>query len=512
MRKALLLLLLVPVWLLGLRQGRPGRPGGLDPHHLGRLPTASRLTAPRPDHRDRSQGQRLPGQPGHPDPPLDHARQPCRPSGRPTTTASSSAALSGNGDVGHGDRQGQRRRRRGGDDRGPDRDLRRFGDAAGVARPASSRTAVRSTCWHWSATIRAAAPRRAGELHDPGRDRSTSGGDFVRYQLRRPGGGHPRRRAQRRPGDAGASFDGRRRGSQAPTARCITRTRTITIQRGPDAGSAGSHADPDSHSVGGAVVGALAVIGAPASSARTARRASRHGARRARARALPGARRGAAAARRARGGAGGARGRPRGRPGQVAATVAQGALPDRARAPARRLGRARAAPGSRSHATWWRRSSRSRSACAWAIVERARPSLDRYAPLGRRGPRSGPPQGATAELEATGASHPPPASRPRRRRGTDRRGRDEAEDGELVTVTLGNLYLLQGHRAEAERIFRRILRSRSRQRRGASGAGARRRQRCLVPHRATRRRATADRAEERLTSGPRSDCGEPTRI
>ena len=28
-----------------------------------------------------------------------------------------------------------------------------------------------------------------------------------------------------------------------------------------------------------------------------------------------------------------------------------------------------------------------------------------------------------------------------------------------MTVTLGNLYLLQGHRAEAERIFRRILRT-----------------------------------------------------
>jgi predicted Zn-dependent protease len=70
--------------------------------------------------------------------------------------------------------------------------------------------------------------------------------------------------------------------------------------------------------------------------------------------------------------------------------------------------------------------------------ERARASLDRYAPLGAADPELGRLEKRLRELETTPAS---------------------AQDDELVTVTLGNLYLLQGHRAEAERIFRRILTS-----------------------------------------------------
>jgi predicted Zn-dependent protease len=69
--------------------------------------------------------------------------------------------------------------------------------------------------------------------------------------------------------------------------------------------------------------------------------------------------------------------------------------------------------------------------------ERARASMDRYAPLGAADPELGRLEKRVRELQSTAP----------------------ADDDELVTVTLGNLYLLQGHRAEAERIFRRVLAS-----------------------------------------------------
>jgi predicted Zn-dependent protease len=77
--------------------------------------------------------------------------------------------------------------------------------------------------------------------------------------------------------------------------------------------------------------------------------------------------------------------------------------------------------------------------------DQARASLERYAPLGAGDSELVRFETRLSELERTRQSATSPAEAPT--------GNDE-----LVTVTLGNLYLLQGHRAEAERIFRRILR------------------------------------------------------
>jgi predicted Zn-dependent protease len=84
-------------------------------------------------------------------------------------------------------------------------------------------------------------------------------------------------------------------------------------------------------------------------------------------------------------------------------------------------------------------------------LERARASLERYAPLGAADPDLVRLRTRLGELEATSVEKsPPPGAVP---------AQPLPDDDGLVTVTLGNLYLLQGHRAEAERIFRRILRT-----------------------------------------------------
>jgi predicted Zn-dependent protease len=62
---------------------------------------------------------------------------------------------------------------------------------------------------------------------------------------------------------------------------------------------------------------------------------------------------------------------------------------------------------------------------------------------------------ARAPTPASGSAPAAPGPAPAAR--DSERGELEDTD-ELVTVTLGNLYLLQGHRREAERIFRRLLR------------------------------------------------------
>jgi len=93
------------------------------------------------------------------------------------------------------------------------------------------------------------------------------------------------------------------------------------------------------------------------------------------------------------------------------------------------------------------------------VLDRARAALERYGPLGTADPDLRRFQERMAELEAkegaaaTGAAAktaPPPG-------GTPEATPDDGD--ELVTVTLGNLYLLQGHRADAVRIFQRILRA-----------------------------------------------------
>lgn len=96
-------------------------------------------------------------------------------------------------------------------------------------------------------------------------------------------------------------------------------------------------------------------------------------------------------------------------------------------------------------------------------VDRARSSLARYAPLGAADPDLVRMKAGVAELEAaarTAEARSTPASQTAA--ASQAAGPPQtatvAEDDEVVTVTLGNLYLLQGHRAEAERIFRRILR------------------------------------------------------
>jgi predicted Zn-dependent protease len=97
-------------------------------------------------------------------------------------------------------------------------------------------------------------------------------------------------------------------------------------------------------------------------------------------------------------------------------------------------------------------------------VERARASLERYSLLGTADPELGRFKTRLRELEAAASkaaqavetASDVEAESAEEVQSAD--SGDDADDGELVTVTLGNLYLLQGHRAEAERIFRRILR------------------------------------------------------
>jgi predicted Zn-dependent protease len=105
---------------------------------------------------------------------------------------------------------------------------------------------------------------------------------------------------------------------------------------------------------------------------------------------------------------------------------------------------------------------------AEGAVGRARAALERYAPLGSADPDLRRLESRLADLEGAiagegggagtwgGAGDDEPCESAR---AGDPRARDPVEDGDpIVTVTLGNLYLAQGHRAEAERIFRRILR------------------------------------------------------
>jgi tetratricopeptide (TPR) repeat protein len=109
-------------------------------------------------------------------------------------------------------------------------------------------------------------------------------------------------------------------------------------------------------------------------------------------------------------------------------------------------------------------------------LERGRASLERYSPLGAADPDLVRLATRLRELEAASAerSRPDavaaastavsatPASTAAGSTAAASAGalaEPPADDVGLVTVTLGNLYLLQGHRAEAERIFRRILRT-----------------------------------------------------
>ena len=86
--------------------------------------------------------------------------------------------------------------------------------------------------------------------------------------------------------------------------------------------------------------------------------------------------------------------------------------------------------------------------------DRARESLARYAALAAADPDLA---GLRARLDALAVDPAAAASSPERAPPPPSTRAPDTD--ELVTVTLGNLYLLQGHRAEAERIFRRILRA-----------------------------------------------------
>ncbi|HEX2465540.1 MAG TPA: tetratricopeptide repeat protein [Thermoanaerobaculia bacterium] len=108
-------------------------------------------------------------------------------------------------------------------------------------------------------------------------------------------------------------------------------------------------------------------------------------------------------------------------------------------------------------------------------LERARASLERYSTLGAADPDLVRLATRLRELEAASAEQSPPAAVAASTAvsaapastaagstapaSAGALAEPPADDVGLVTVTLGNLYLLQGHRAEAERIFRRILRT-----------------------------------------------------
>jgi predicted Zn-dependent protease len=93
-------------------------------------------------------------------------------------------------------------------------------------------------------------------------------------------------------------------------------------------------------------------------------------------------------------------------------------------------------------------------------LDRARASLARYAPLGAADPDLVRLKTRVGELEAAARAAAPGAIAPARAPAASATvAAAAAPDDEVVTVTLGNLYLLQGHRSEAERIFRRILRT-----------------------------------------------------
>ena len=95
--------------------------------------------------------------------------------------------------------------------------------------------------------------------------------------------------------------------------------------------------------------------------------------------------------------------------------------------------------------------------------ELSRVSLARYAPLGAADPDLARLEVRVRELEAAGGQGGAVAAPVLTVEASSEvdgvAAASAADDDELVTVTLGNLYLLQGHRGEAERIFRRILRA-----------------------------------------------------
>ena len=148
------------------------------------------------------------------------------------------------------------------------------------------------------------------------------------------------------------------------------------------------------------------------------------------------------------------------RPGQVAPTVARarclvelGRLPDAWQALEPVLARDPThLVAAKLAVELWLRMGDARS---------ARERLDRYAPLGAADPDLVRLRARVRELEqqlapsaaAIGSAPSPLASAAP----AFPEAAPPGEDDEVVTVTLGNLYLLQGHRAEAERIFRRIL-------------------------------------------------------
>jgi predicted Zn-dependent protease len=105
---------------------------------------------------------------------------------------------------------------------------------------------------------------------------------------------------------------------------------------------------------------------------------------------------------------------------------------------------------------------------------KARQSLERYAPIGAADPdlirlenrlgemekaAPGAKQPASSALPASASPHSAasPATAATSAAAASTAVAAPVQNDELVTVTLGNLYLMQGHRAEAERIFRRIL-------------------------------------------------------
>ncbi|HVR27958.1 MAG TPA: tetratricopeptide repeat protein, partial [Thermoanaerobaculia bacterium] len=99
--------------------------------------------------------------------------------------------------------------------------------------------------------------------------------------------------------------------------------------------------------------------------------------------------------------------------------------------------------------------------------QRARESLARYSPLGAADPDLVHLAARMAELEAAASANAVRAEAqgvaaavaPSAAPAPAAAAANAADADELVTVTLGNLYLLQGHRSEAERIFRRLLRA-----------------------------------------------------
>ena len=103
------------------------------------------------------------------------------------------------------------------------------------------------------------------------------------------------------------------------------------------------------------------------------------------------------------------------RPGQVAATVAKARCLVELERPLEARGSARAPCCGAIPPIWWRRSSRSSCGCACGDLDRARASLERYAPLGAADPDLVRLGTRLRELEDTQRCPQPPRARARRR-------------------------------------------------------------------------------------------------